>query len=42
MVEFLVLQIRMGKLTLDKVPEKWLAAVKERLNIQDGGSNGFT
>ena len=32
MVEFLVLQIKMGKITIDDVPEKWLEAVKEKLN----------
>lgn len=32
MVEFLVLQIRMGNITLDDVPEKWKAAVAEKLD----------
>lgn len=32
MVEFLVLQIKMGKITIDDVPEKWLEAVKQKLN----------
>lgn len=31
MVEFLVLQIKMGKITIDDVPTKWLEAVKEKL-----------
>lgn len=32
MVEFLALQIRMGKITIEDVPAKWLEAVKEKLN----------
>ncbi len=32
MVEFFALQIRMGKITLEDVPEKWFEAVKEKLN----------
>lgn len=32
MVEFLALQIRLGKITIDDIPEKWLEAVKEKLN----------
>lgn len=31
MVEFLVLQIKMGKITIDDVPEKWRSAVEEKL-----------
>ena len=29
MVKFLVLQIRLGKITLEQVPEKYRASVKE-------------
>jgi hypothetical protein len=32
MVEFLALQIRLGKITIDDIPEKWHEAVKEKLN----------
>ena len=32
MVKFFVLQIRMGKITLDDVPEKWKQAVSDELN----------
>lgn len=32
MVEFLVLQIKLGKITIDKIPEKWRQAVEEKLN----------
>lgn len=35
MVEFLVLQIKMGKITIEDVPEKWLDAVKEKSNSAD-------
>lgn len=31
MVEFLTLQIRMGKITIDDVPEKWKQAVADKL-----------
>ncbi len=32
MVEFFALQIRMGKIALEDVPEKWRSAVAEKLN----------
>lgn len=32
MVEFLYLQIKMGKITIEDVPAKWLEAVNEKLN----------
>ena len=32
MIRFLVLQMRMGKITLAQVPEKYRAAVAEALN----------
>lgn len=32
MVKFFVLQIRMGKITLEDVPEKWRSAVSDELN----------
>lgn len=32
MVEFLVLQVKMGKITLDQVPEKYKESVRLRLN----------
>ena len=35
MVEFLALQIKMGKITIEDVPEKWQEAVKEKLNNTD-------
>lgn len=31
MIDFLVLQIRMGKITIDDIPEKWKEAVKAKL-----------
>lgn len=31
MIDFLVLQIRMGKITIDDIPEKWKEAVNEKL-----------
>lgn len=31
MIEFLVIQIKLGKITLEQVPEKYREAVKERL-----------
>lgn len=32
MVQFYVLQIRMGRMTLEDVPEHWRAAVKAQIN----------
>lgn len=32
MVKFYVTQIRLGKMTLEQVPEKWKAKVEESLN----------
>lgn len=34
MVEFFALQIRMRKITLEDVPEKWRQSVAEKLNRQ--------
>lgn len=34
MIEFLVIQIRLGKITLDDVPEKFRQEVEERLNAE--------
>lgn len=31
MVDFLVIQIKLGKITLEQVPEKYREAVKEKL-----------
>lgn len=31
MVDFLILQIRMGRITVDDIPEKWKEAVKAQL-----------
>ena len=31
MIEFLTLQIKMGKITIDDVPEKWRTEVAEKL-----------
>ena len=31
MVDFLVLQIKMGKITVDDIPEKWKEAVKAQM-----------
>ena len=31
MIEFLALQIRMNKITIDQVPEKYRVAVEEKL-----------
>lgn len=31
MIDFLVLQIRMGKITIDDVPAKWKEAVNAKL-----------
>lgn len=33
MVKFFVLQVRMGKITIDEVPEKYREAVKAALGI---------
>lgn len=35
MVEFLVLQVKMGKITLDQVPEKYREAVNSRLSVEE-------
>lgn len=32
MIKFFVVQIRLGKITLEQVPEKWRARVEEMLN----------
>ena len=32
MIEFLVIQIRLGKITLDDVPEKFKNEVEQKLN----------
>lgn len=32
MIKFFVIQIRLGKITLEQVPEKWRARVEEMLN----------
>lgn len=32
MIKFLVLQVRIKKITLEQVPEKWRAKVEEALN----------
>lgn len=32
MIKFIVLQIRLGRITLEQVPEKWRARVEEMLN----------
>lgn len=31
MIEFLVIQIKLGKITLEQIPEKYREAVKEKL-----------
>jgi hypothetical protein len=31
MIDFLVIQIKLGKITLEQVPEKYREAVKEKL-----------
>jgi len=31
MIDFLVLQIKMGKITIDQVPDKYRVAVEEKL-----------
>ena len=35
MVNFLVLQIKMGKITIDNIPTKWKDAVIAKLNEAD-------
>ena len=35
MVDFLVLQVKMGKITVDDIPEKWKEAVIEKLKLVD-------
>ena len=32
MIDFLVLQIKMGKITIENIPIKWKEAVKNALN----------
>ncbi len=32
MIKFFVIQIRLGRITLEQVPEKWRARVEEMLN----------
>ena len=32
MIKFIVIQIRLGRITLEQVPEKWRAKVEEALN----------
>lgn len=32
MIKFIVIQIRLGRITLEQVPEKWRARVEEVLN----------
>ena len=34
MIDFLVIQIRLGKITLDDVPEKFKNKVEQRLNAK--------
>lgn len=34
MVKFLALQIKLGKITLDDIPEKWRKAVEEEMNAE--------
>ena len=34
MTQFFVIQIKLGKLTLEQVPEKWRAAVKAALECE--------
>ena len=34
MIEFLVIQIRLGKITIDDVPEKFKNEVKQKLNAE--------
>lgn len=35
MVDFLILQIKMGKITVDKIPTTWKNAVIAKLNLND-------
>ena len=35
MVDFLVLQVKMGRITVDKIPTAWKDAVIEKLNAVD-------
>ena len=32
MIKFFIIQIRLGRITLEQVPEKWRARVEEALN----------
>lgn len=32
MIKFIVIQIRLGRITLEQVPEKWRARVEEALD----------
>jgi len=34
MIEFLVIQIRLGKITIDDVPEKFKNEVEQKLNAE--------
>lgn len=34
MIDFLVVQIKLGKITIDDVPEKYRAEVEKRLNAE--------
>ena len=34
MIEFLVVQIRLGKITIDDVPERYREEVEKRLNAE--------
>ena len=36
MVKFLALQVLMGNITIDEVPEKWREAVKKELEKMNG------
>lgn len=35
MIDFLVLQVKMGKITVDNIPVKWKDAVVAKLNSVD-------
>lgn len=35
MVEFYVIQIRLGTITLDDIPERWREKVREKIENQD-------
>ena len=37
MIQFFVVQIKMGKLTLEQVPEKWKKAVEAALKNKEKG-----